>query len=240
MSQENVVMLSIDEKRITSELDRAGYKKMGVTIKAATSYAQANEIVENEKIDIIVINLDHESIQPIQICKHFKSTSEIPVVLTSVQSFPKKVKSMSQGADLLVEQPIPRQFFIEKIRNLLEQKVRDTSRVSIVGDVTFELEGASKTCGIKDLSRSGILLSTDMQIKSGTLIPMSFNLPGYKKPIKVEGEVVRSISEKAANGSEIQVGVGVRFGEFSGDSQKRLEKYMTKSQTDDPKMVYYL
>ena len=190
-----------------------------------------------------MINLDHDSIQPVQICQHFKTnkaTADIPVVLTSVQSFPKKVKSMKPGADLLVEQPIPRQFFIEKIRNLLEQKVRDTSRVTIVGDVTFEVEGKPATCGIKDLSRSGILLSTDMQLKSGTLIPMSFNLPGYKKPIKVEGEVVRSISEKAANGSETQVGVGVRFSEFSGDSQKRLEKYMTKSQTDDPKMVYYL
>ena len=112
---------------------------MGVTIKAATSYAQANEIVENEKIDIIVINLDHESIQPIQICKHFKSTSEIPVVLTSVQSFPKKVKSMSQGADLLVEQPIPRQFFIEKIRNLLEQKVRTDLRLDLPKCLTYAI-----------------------------------------------------------------------------------------------------
>ena len=67
---------------------------------------------------------------------------------------------------------------------------------------------------------------------------MSFSIPGYKKPIRVEGEVVRKI--EADPNRERAAGLGVRFKEFKGDSQKRLEKYILKSQNDDPKLVYYL
>jgi hypothetical protein len=63
-------------------------------------------------------------------------------------------------------------------------------------------------------------------------------LPGYKKPIKVEGEVVRRID--ADSRKSTPAGLGIRFEDFNGDSQKRLEKYIAKSQHDDPKLVYYL
>jgi len=36
MSQ--IVMLSLDEKTLLSELDRAGYKKMGVLVRTATNF----------------------------------------------------------------------------------------------------------------------------------------------------------------------------------------------------------
>ena len=241
MNDKNLIMLSIDGKSITSDLDRAGYKKMGVDLRSTSTFKDAEAFISENTVDVIVINYDYEHVDAVQLCKHFKAqeqSKEIPIVFTSVQDKPRSIKAKDIGLDLFVEQPVPRQFFIEKIRNLLEQKTRGTDRVNITSEVTFELEGESVTCPIADLSKSGILLSTERQLKAETELDLTFSLPGYKKPIKVLGEVVRAINEQGNN--PVQIGIGVRFKSFNGDSQKRLEKYISKSQDDDPKLAYYL
>lgn len=233
-------MLSIDDRTVTTELDRAGYRKMGVSIRSATTFAEAQSILAAGPIDIIVINLDYNKVDAVSACKHFKGkeeTKNTPIVATSVQDKPRTLKGcMSAGVDLFVEQPMPRQYFIEKIRSLLDQKTRETDRVRHDGLVVFMLDGKRHTCGIGDLSQSGILLTTDLELKPGLKIDMEFEIPGYKKPIAVSGVVVRKINNKDRDA----VGFGVRFSEFQGDSQKRLEKYIVKSQHHDPKLAYYL
>ena len=175
------------------------------------------------------------------VCEHFKkdkATAHIPVIFTSVQSLPRKVSARELGPDLFVETPVPREYFIEQIRNLLEEKTRETARVTHPGVATFEYKGKTIECPIHDISRSGILLSTDLNIEPGTKLNLAFELPGYLKAIKVEGEVIRRIAGDSRR--DIPAGLGIRFDQFSGDSQKRLEKYVAKTQVDDPKLVYYL
>ncbi len=240
MGNTTLKILSIDEKRITSDLDKAGYRKIGAQMFQATTFSEAQEKLSKlVDISVIVINYDFKQVDAMTICEHFKRTMpDKPVVLTSVQNVPKKILKNDFGPDLFIEQPIPRQYFIEKIRNLLEEKIRDTDRVSHVGAVEFEYEGKVIECNIQDISKSGVLLETNINIQPSTLLCLSFSIPGYKKPIRVEGEVVRRID---ADGHRNTLpGLGVRFKEFQGDSQKRLEKYILKSQNDDPKLVYYL
>ena len=234
-------ILSIDEKRITTDLDKAGYRKFGAQIIQAMAFKQADELLRNQDIDIVVINYDYKEVDAEGICEHLKrqaSTQDKPVVFTSVQSLPKRLLNKEFGPDLFIEQPIPRQYFIEKLRNLLEQKIRDTDRVDHGGVVSFSYNNEEFQCPIQDISKSGILMATELNLEPGTLLELSFEIPGYKKPIRVDGEVVRII--KARKNSEDLPGIGVRFEDFKGDSQKRLDKYILKSQNDDPKLVYYL
>ncbi|MFW7377427.1 MAG: PilZ domain-containing protein [Oligoflexus sp.] len=241
MTVTTLKILSIDEKRITTDLDKAGYRKVGAQIFQATSFRKAEEILQEGEIDVIVINYDYKDVDAEAICEHLKrnpATQEKPVVFTSVQSLPRKVLDKQFGPDLFIEQPIPRQYFIEKIRNVMEQKIRDTERVTHVGSVSFVYEDKNYECVIQDISKSGILMATDLDLKPGYRLDMSFDIPGYKKPIRVEGEVVRRIETNRIHDN--LPGLGVRFDNFLGDSQKRLEKYILKSQNDDPKMVYYL
>ncbi|SMF14324.1 PilZ domain-containing protein [Pseudobacteriovorax antillogorgiicola] len=238
MSKSTLKILSIDEKRITSDLDKAGYRKIGAQIIHVSSYAEAERILSEQEINILVINYDYKEVDSVATCEHIKRSRNIPVVFTSVQNVPKKILKKELGPDLFIEQPIPRQYFIEKLRNLLDEQIRDTDRVTHGGSVAFNFEGEDVNCPIQDISKSGILLSTEQNLPSGTVLDMSFSIPGYKKPIRVEGEVVRKI--EADRKRERAAGLGVRFKGFKGDSQKRLEKYILKSQNDDPKLVYYL
>lgn len=241
--QASIKMLSIDDRTITTDLDRAGYRKMGVFVRPASSYDEATKLLKAETIDIIVINMDYKPVDSIQVTKHLKTLEEfktVPIVLTSVQTSARiRNSAIDAGADLFVEQPLPRQYFIEKLKQLLEQKTRTTERVDLHGEASFTLNGQKVTCPVGDLSISGILLSTDDEYESGSEITLEFYIPGQKKPIKVDGEIVRTI-KYSSKFPDRQTGIGIRFVNFHGDSEKRLEKYIAKSTHSDTKMQYYL
>lgn len=236
-------MLSIDDKTVTTDLDRAGYRNMGVLVKAAANYEEARGYLNNGNIDLIVINMDYTGVQAVEATKHLKSEqqyAEIPIVLTSVQTSAKvRNSAIDAGADLFVEQPLPRQYFIEKLKQLLEQQTRTNNRMELEGSVEFSFNGTKESCAIADLSNSGILVSTEAALDDGTILDLKFDLPGIKTAIAVKGEVVRTIkySEKHPNRD---TGVGIRFVEFKGDSERRLEKYIATNNDEDSKMAYYL
>ena len=237
-AQTTIKLASLDDKTVTTDLDRAGYRKMGVYVKAASSYDELNKLLKVEKIDLVVINMDFKPIDAPNITKHLKSLAaykDLPIVLTSVQTSAKvRNAALDAGADLFVEQPLPREYFIEKLKQLLEQKHRTTERVTVHGEVAFTYEGKTQSCGIGDLSASGILLSTDEPLRDGAPVELEFELPGEKKLIHATGEVVRTIKREGSQA------VGIRFTAFAGDSKKRMEKYVERSAIDDSKMRYYL
>ena len=240
MSQ--LTMLSLDEKTITSDLDRAGYRKMGVTVKPAKSWAEAAKILAIENIDVIVINMDVEHIDALEVIKHIRLSEWklVPIVATSVQTSQRvRTSATKTGADLFVEQPVPRDYFIEKVKALLDQKTRTTERVHTSLEVSFKVGGKELTCGVGDLSVSGVLLSTDIDLNHGELIDLSFMLGASNKPVKIKGEVVRRIEGNKKHPDHFS-GLGVRFVEFQGDSQQRMESYIARTSDKTNKMVYYL
>ncbi len=246
MSDQTICMLSIDDRTLTTDLDRAGYRSMGVIVRKANNYDAAEKILLAEPIQIIVINLDFGNIDAFQITKHLKSHKEwgkIPIVITSVQTKARiRQRALDAGADLFVEQPLPRQYFIEKLKQLLEQQTRTTERVDIRGLVKFTFEGKECTCEMVDLSVSGILLSTDMDLPDGAVLQLSFELPTYKKPIKADGEVVRRVktTRNKITNEQIVGGIGVKFVQIDKDCYSRLEKYIVKISDKNSRIIYYL
>jgi len=243
MATQSIRMLSIDDRTMTTDLDRAGYRKMGVHVRSASNYDEAQKLLSADPIDIIVINMDYRKVDAMQIARHVKSIAEwkeIPVVITSVQTSARvRISALEAGADLFVEQPLPRQYFIEKLKQLLEQKTRTTERVNIHGEVTWSIGDKSETCSVGDLSISGMLIATDANVADGTAVALSFELPGNRKPIEISGEVVRTLRYNKSNPDRLS-GLGVRFVKFHGDSERRLEKYIAKSTDSSNKMLYYL
>ena len=242
MSQ--ITMLSLDEKTLTSELDRAGYKKMGIHVRSATSYDDAVKRMASEQIDIIVMNMDHTKVDILDVVKRIKRVkawSSIPVVLTSVQSAPKiKQLAKKSGADLFVEQPLPRDYFIEKLKNLLSKQTRGKQRVQGSIAVSFAWKGKTYSCSVGDLSLTGLLLTTDIEIPSGETIDLQITLGASNKPVKVKGEVVRQIQASRHRPGAEDGGIGVRFNQFNADGQQRIESWVARTSDSSNKMAYYL
>lgn len=243
MAEKNIRMLSIDDKSLSTNLDKAGYRKMGVQVTSASSFQEAMETLSKKPIEVVVINMDFDEIDAPAIISHLKSEKrwkEVVVVTTSVRSSAAiRNKALGAGADLFVEQPLPRQYFIEKIKSTLDQQTRTTERISVHGEVELTWEKGTFSSPIGDLSSSGMLISTEATLPDGVAVELSFTLPGYKKELKVAGEVVRTIKYSPTSPSRM-TGLGVRFTSFHGDSQKRLESYIEKSSDSEARMLYYL
>jgi uncharacterized protein (TIGR02266 family) len=70
----------------------------------------------------------------------------------------------------------------------------------------------------EDFSQGGIFLASAVPMRVGTLLYLSFVLPGHKRPVRVTGEVVRIAGEK---------GMGIRFAGLSDLAKKRLEEFLS-------------
>jgi CheY-like chemotaxis protein len=244
MSKKSAIrIVSIDDKMITTDLDRAGYRKMGAEIRVVQSYDQAEKMIVAGEAELVVINMDYKKVDAKIICKHLKATHpKVPVVMTSVgaQATNNK-KALDAGADLFIVQPIPRQTFIEKLKQLLDHQTRTTQRVEVASAARYLINGKEHSCPIGDLSVSGVLLQMSSELPAGTKLTVEFDIPGSKKPISASGEVVRILRQVAGlSYNDGSVGVGVRFDDFKGDSQKRLEKYIDQNSSSHSEMLYYL
>ena len=242
MSQ--IVMLSVDQKNLTSELDRAGFKKMGIIVRSASSYPDIIQALKNEKIDIIVLNMDHTGMDPVDAVKKLKQTSawaDLPMVLTSVQSSAKiKELAKKSGANLFVEQPLPRDYFIEKLKSLLSHQTRGHGRVSGTVSVKFSWRGEGQTVEVGDLSLTGILLTSTLIIPAGDVLDLEISFGASNKPVKVKGEVVRIVPPDLNRVGAEEGGVGVRFNQFVADGQQRIESWVARTSDSTNKMAYYL
>jgi uncharacterized protein (TIGR02266 family) len=67
-----------------------------------------------------------------------------------------------------------------------------------------------------DISMGGLYLASDIPAKQGTMLFLSFALPGHKRPVRATGEIVRREGG----------GMGVRFVGLSGLTMERLSAFL--------------
>lgn len=70
----------------------------------------------------------------------------------------------------------------------------------------------------EDFSEGGVFLASNIPVRVGTLLYLSFVLPSHKRPVRVTGEVVRIAGAK---------GMGIRFVGLSDVARKRLEDFLS-------------
>jgi uncharacterized protein (TIGR02266 family) len=69
----------------------------------------------------------------------------------------------------------------------------------------------------EDFSQGGVFLASAIPVRLGTMLFLSFQLPGHRRPIRVTGEVVRKFGEK---------GMGIRFVGLADLARKRLDEFL--------------
>jgi uncharacterized protein (TIGR02266 family) len=76
----------------------------------------------------------------------------------------------------------------------------------------------------ENISLNGLYLASSVPLRLGTLLFLSFTLPGFKRPARVTGEVVRVVRPEDEG-----EGVGIRFVGLDEKTINRLEDFL---QTD--------
>ncbi|MBU2550277.1 MAG: PilZ domain-containing protein [Proteobacteria bacterium] len=103
---------------------------------------------------------------------------------------------------------------------------REVNRIPFNSTVRFSLDGKTwHEDRAQDVSSTGILLRTPMQIESGTNLLLSFHLPNlpYQDPIDAEAKVIRTVSRAGK-----QIGLGLQFQTLKSSHYGILEEFVSR------------
>lgn len=108
------------------------------------------------------------------------------------------------------------------MKNVIEKRIfpRRAYRTKVVFDDEFG-EGLFYVYST-DISMGGLFLESDIPVKLGTMLFLSFIIPGHKRPVRATGEVVR----KTGILDGVSTGMGVRFVGISELTRARLEEFL--------------
>lgn len=76
----------------------------------------------------------------------------------------------------------------------------------------------------EDVSMGGFFLASDIPVRTGSLLFLSFEIPPRKRAVRLTGEVVRRAGGISAKNS----GIGIRFVGLPNEVREKLESFLDK------------
>ncbi len=239
---DQIKVVSVGQTSMASELERAGYRKMGIFVTNKNSFQDAFKYIQADNAEVLVISADDPSLnyeESIRFLKSDEKTKEIPIILTSVQSSQSiKKKAMKAGVDIYLELPIPRTYFVEQIKMVLSKQVRNNNRIEFDASVSLFFDKQELKATVGDVSTDGMSILTDVSFPEDKEVDLKLRLPVSDKPIILGGVIVRSGKRTNDDGQEESF-VAVKFTKYQSNAKQLLAKFVRKYHHDS-ELKYYL
>jgi len=238
ISQDLNDILSVDARGVTSDLDRTAYRKMGMRVWTAKNFNTVEKHLLNRDISLILINLDQlnmDGVSLVEYLKKHKKYKDIPVVAASVQTGRLRRKANAAGVDEYIEQPIPRDLFIEKVKSFLSQATRTSDRVATSFDAELKYSDELVLSTVLDISPTGILVETDFRTEADAAVQIKMKLPGLKRAFILGAQVVRQEDHKTETGYK----TALRFNSISTEAKRKIEKFVLQNKMQG-ELKYYM
>jgi CheY-like chemotaxis protein len=178
-------------KRNTNLLQRRG-----IQLFTATSGAEALTLHDECKFDLILTDLELEDMDGFTLCARIRKgdiASAVPVIITCHKTPGNLDKLAQSGASAMLIKPIDPFELVEAIEKFTGLKMIRHKRVELDVKVTIRANGAELSCDSYDISNTGILLVTGLDLALGARISCQFTMPGLCQ-VEADGEVIRSMS----------------------------------------------
>lgn len=84
----------------------------------------------------------------------------------------------------------------------------------------------------RDLSKGGTFIRTTSPLPAGTRFVLELQVPGFASPVRLEGEVSRSMNSAQAGAAGVEPGMGVRFTFDDEERRAAFEQTVEKTMVD--------
>ena len=135
------IIIIEDDKAIREEL-ASFLSKYGYGVKSPSEFENIIEYIENEKGDLILLDINLSVFDGYYICKELRKKSEIPIIIvTSRDSDMDELMSMNLGADDFITKPYNTQILLDRIAAILKRTgiAQSISNTLTYGDFTVNL-----------------------------------------------------------------------------------------------------
>ena len=207
-------------ERFAAALAEARHESVAATTAAAVRHAVGDELV---RIDLAIVDLGLAG-SPIDLVADVRRGRSrlVPVVVFagSVSSADQVVALAGLGVTAFIsEHAGTAQILPALAPHLFPDNFnrRASPRTPVAVPASFQAGGILAGARTLDLSRSGLAIRTMEPLPMGTVIELSFRLPGTSSDIIASGRVAWS---------DRRVGMGVQFERLSSDAQQMLGAFL--------------
>ncbi len=127
------------------------------------------------------------------------------------------------GAHAILAAPVDPDLLQEKVRQFLDIARRQAYRVVLKVSVDGKFNDQHFLCLTENISSSGALIKTGLDLSPGSLISCSFFLPDGTK-ISTQSEVVRVMKQAGSD----ETLYGIKYTEIPAESKAKIEAYVKK------------
>lgn len=192
-------------------------------ILRAASAKEAFRLHQKERADLIIAELD----LPVQggdtLCSIIRQEGKlrnVSIILVCSDTPDELERVAGCGANAWLTKPLQEESLLEKAAQLLGIPPRRSYRHILMAHVDWMLVNIKFFCMTCNISVSGMMIETDMQLNQGDWLTGSLFLPGMRK-IEVNGEVVRLL-RVASNVYRY----GIRFINLTSDHRAEIDKFI--------------
>ncbi len=187
-------ILIVDDLRPFVEEQRGILGRADFRIFTASSGEEAMKLHREEKVDLIITDLDMPGMPGDELCSMIRKDAalkRVAVIIICRRRDEELQRCANCGADTYLTRPLNPAELRQKTEALLEVPYRKDMRVLCKVEVKGKFKVEPFFCTSKDISASGMLLETEKILAKGDRIALSFFIPEEDLRVRAEGEVMR-------------------------------------------------
>jgi len=178
-------------KRNTNLLQRRD-----IQLFTTTCGEEALKLSEEFQFDLILTDLELEDMDGFTLCSKFRQndiSNAVPVIVTCHKTPGNLEEVYQSGATAMLIKPINPFELVEAIEKHTNLKMIRYKRVELDIKIKIKTNDIESSCDSYDISSTGILLATGIELALGMRITCQFILPGSHQ-IETDGEIIRAMS----------------------------------------------
>lgn len=205
-------------KRNTSLLQRRE-----IQLFTVTSGEEALKLHGECQFDLILTDLELEDMDGFTLCSQIRQrevTKTIPIIVTCHKTPGNLEKVTQSGATEMLIKPIDPFELVGAIEQCTNLKMIRHKRVELDVKVMLKANDIEVSCDSYDISSTGILLMTGVDLALGMRITCHFTLPD-SYPIVADGEIIRAMSTLMRKSL-----YGIKFIHLSPSNRAAINEYV--------------
>ena len=222
-------ILLVDDVELSLDMERLALARSNCTILTAATGKEALESIKKEKPDLILLDLYMPEMNGDECCRTIKGDplmKDIPVIMTtSMGDDGDREKCFSSGADDFIDKPFKSINLLKKVEKFIDIIIREHIRNTTDGQVFFQDEDEKYEGRVQDLGKGGMFIESDSLLPLGTVLNVSFTIPGSSHKVEVEGEVVRVSEGNVSFRQDVIKGMGIKFLNISQSTEQYLQDF---------------
>jgi len=219
-------ILLVDDSRFFLEVEKSLLAVSPVQLLTAADGQEALEIVKTVHPDLVIMDIVMPRMDGKACCVAIKAdplTCSIPVIMVANCDRPEDITAcLEAGCTDYLLKPLDKKSFLEKIRKILPVIDRRNPRINCQLPVTLQFGDTLAMVECGDLSVEGMYVKSNLDIKEGTGLDITFNLPGESAitaKIQAKGHVAWLNRQ-----SNVTTGFGIQLDEIIGEGLAMLRK----------------